>query len=706
MAASEKVKQNLERLLRPRHIAFVGGSDAAFAAQQCAELFDGPVWGVNPKRSSMGNVPCYPDVESLPEAPDAVFLATPKSSAEGIVKALAEMGAGGVACFTAGYGELGKSSEDEERRLVSAAGDMALMGPNCYGLINYTIGATLWPFGTGSSHCDRGFALVMQSGMLPANITMNDRSAPISYVISAGNQSMLAIEDYVDVLIDDTAVSAIGIYAEGIRDLNQFCQVGFRALQLGKPVVILKAGSSRIAAELSVSHTGSMSGPDDAFNALFERLGMIRVSAPVQMLETLKFLSISGPLKGDKIAAFTCSGGDAAMVADLAEHEGLVLEPPGEEVSALLKEKLPPIATVSNPLDYTTPLWGNREVMPELFAAMSADNYDGAMLVQDFPPAHIHSDNSLYRNDAQSFIEACQSAGVPGAICSDLPENMDADTRQIILRGGVTPLQGLDSGLRAISDSVRYGRMRDNVLSMQDPLPEFSSTVPFAAAKSFVWNEFDSKTALRNYGVPVPAGLSCERGDLNRAVAELQFPLALKVIDPVLPHKTDAGAVRLNLQSEAEVIRAAAELEKSVKQFDPTLVPRRFLVEEMAADAIAELIVGIRTDCQFGQLLVLGSGGTLTELVHDSVTGFVDDSAIAIRSQLEKLTASRLVEGYRGQKSGNVDEVVAAIIRICNWARDHTLTMIEMEVNPLIVTELGPVAVDALIRTVPEARIA
>ena len=318
--------ENLHRLLSPRHIAFIGGSDADFSARQCAAQFDGQVWGVNPRRETLGGMTCYGSVEDLPEAPDAVFLATPRTAATETVRQLSRIGAGGVACFTAGYGELGAAGQRAEAELVEAAGDMALVGPNCYGLVNYTNGAMLWPFGAGNHRCHQGVALIMQSGMLPANMIMNDRSVPITHVISAGNQAVLAIEDYIDVLLDDPAVAAIGLYIEGIRNIQKFADAAIKAIIANKPIVVLKAGKSSLGSQISISHTGSLAGTDQAFQALFDQLGMIRVGSPVEMLETLKFLSVSGAPKGNKLAAFTCSGGDAALVADYCDRVGLDLQ--------------------------------------------------------------------------------------------------------------------------------------------------------------------------------------------------------------------------------------------------------------------------------------------------------------------------------------------------------------------------------------------
>ena len=255
------LSKNLIRLLNPRHIAFIGGADADFSARQCADQFDGPVWGVNPKRETLGGLPCYASVADLPEAPDAVFLATPRSATIATVQQLNDIGAGGIACFTAGYAELGEQGKVEEQALIDAAGEMALVGPNCYGLINYTNGAFLWPFGAGNMRCEKGIAIIMQSGMIPANLTMNDRSVPITYVISAGNQAVLSIEDYITALVDDERVTAIGIYIEGIKSIEKFANAAIKALELNKPVVVLKAGRSKLASEITVSHTGHWLAP-------------------------------------------------------------------------------------------------------------------------------------------------------------------------------------------------------------------------------------------------------------------------------------------------------------------------------------------------------------------------------------------------------------------------------------------------------------
>ncbi|MFT5221052.1 MAG: acyl-CoA synthetase (NDP forming), partial [Gammaproteobacteria bacterium] len=612
--------ENLHRLLNPRHIAFIGGADAAFSAEQCARHFDGPVWGVNPKRETLGGVPCFASVADLPEAPDAVFLATPRSVTTQTIQQLRERGAGGVACYTAGYGELGQSGRLAEAELITAAGDMALVGPNCYGLVNYTNGATLWPFGAGDARCQSGIALIMQSGMIPANLTMNDRSVPISFVISAGNQAVLAIEDYIEVMVADERVTAIGLYIEGIKNIDKFAAAAIKALQARKPIAVLKAGSSKLASQLAVSHTGSLAGADQAFQALFDQLGMIRVASPVEMLETLKFLSVSGAPKGNRIAAFTCSGGDAALVADYCEHVGLELPQPSKQASIDLAGLLPDIATVANPLDYTTPVWGNTDIMPAVFKRMVRDGYDAAVVIQDFPPPHIHADNSFYRNDANSFAGAVTVLGIPGAVCSDLPENIDKASREIMIAAGVTPLQGIDSGLDALANACRYGTILEQLGEQVDELQRRFLEVPAKNLISLCVDEWEGKQRLQAVGVAIPNGALIAATDLDRLDSDLKFPLVVKAVSVELPHKSEAGAVQLNLQSVAELKAAVAKIQASVAKVQPTIVIESFLVESMIDDVIAELMIGVTTDAQFGQLLVIASGGVLVELIEDAVT--------------------------------------------------------------------------------------
>ena len=407
-------RDNLERLLRPRHVALIGGRDAEVVAGECARIgFKGPVWPVNPKRDEIGGHACFQRIEDLPEPPDAAFIAVPVDAAVDAVRRLNDYGAGGAVCYTAGFGELGGEGAEAERALIAAAGDMALVGPNCYGLINYLDRVALWPFAHAGSAPGYGAAIVTQSGMLSSDLTMNQRSVPLAYMISAGNQAVLRLEDFIEVLVDRDEVRAIGLHIEGLRDVRRFAVAALKAAWAGIPVVALKTGTSDIGGQLTVSHTGSLSGTDELYQALFDRFGIIRVESPAQLLETLKFLCVAGVPGGRRVAGFTCSGGGATMLADHGERLGLHFPQPGYDTAKKLCEQLPHTATVSNPLDYTTPIWGYPDKVKPVFETMLADAYDAAVTVQDYPLDGLDADKQSYLNDAACFVEATKAAGVP-----------------------------------------------------------------------------------------------------------------------------------------------------------------------------------------------------------------------------------------------------------------------------------------------------
>ena len=317
-------RRNFERLLSPKHVAFIGGTDAIVAIGEARRRgFEGAYWPVNPKRETLADIACFATVNDLPEAPDAVFLAIPAKAAVETIEKLRLIGAGGIVCYSAGFKESGDDGEILEAQLQEAVGDMALIGPNCYGVVNYLSNSALWPFAHGGDCPGYGAAIITQSGMLSSDISMNQRSLPLTHMISAGNQAVLGIEEFIDVLCENPATRAIGVHIEGLSDIAKFERAALKALAYDTPIVALKTGRSEIGSNLTISHTGSISGANELYEALFERTGVISVTNPSQLLETLKYLCILDRPKGKKIAGFTCSGGGATMLADHCANIGL-----------------------------------------------------------------------------------------------------------------------------------------------------------------------------------------------------------------------------------------------------------------------------------------------------------------------------------------------------------------------------------------------
>lgn len=692
-------RRNLQRLLDPEHIAFIGGDSADFAARLCANAgYKGRIWGVNPRRETLGGAPCFPGVDDLPEAPDAVFLAVPFENVVQTVRSLRCAGTGGVVCFTAGFRELGGEGAGRELELIEAAGDLALVGPNCQGVLNYVNRATMWPFGYPFETFDKGAAVISQSGMLCSNLTMQQRSVPFSYVISAGNQAVLGIEDYLDVLIDDAAVTAVGLYIEGLRDIARFSEVALRALKAGIPIVALKAGSSKVGAKVTITHTGSLSGSDAMYSALFDRVGVIQVETPAVLLETLKLISVSGAPAGYRLAAFTLSGGEAAILADTCEKFGLQLTQPSPRAAAELARRLPDIATVSNPLDLTTPLWGDEEKVPAVIGTLLDDGFDAALLVQDYPTPESGISGDNYHADARSFINATRLAAIPAAVCSSLPENIEEQTRRMLISSGITPLQGIDEALRAISGASKYGLRRQHAGTIQGLTAFGAAEVPAIDGALEVLDEWEGKQRLGKWRIPVPEGRLVTAEQAPMAAAELGFPVVVKLVSRRLHHKTEAGALRLDLHSDEDVNRAVSEINTSVAAYDRDIPIERYLVEKQMEDPVAELLLGIQRNPQFGLTMTLASGGTLVELVDDARLMLLPVDGNDVREALGQLKVSTLLNGYRGRPAADQEALIEHILDLVRFAIESRPLLSELDINPLMVLPGGIVAVDALMR--------
>ena len=706
---------NLERLLKPRHVAVIGGREAATVAGECARIgYRGLVWPVNPRRESIGGHRCFRNVEDLPEPPDAAFVAVPREAAVDTVARLAAMGAGGAVCHTAGFAETGEEGARLEEALVEAAGDLALIGPNCYGVINYLDRAALWPFAHGGSCPGYGAAIVTQSGMLSSDLTMSQRSVPFAFMASIGNQSVVTLADCVDVFGGYRGVRAIGLHIEEIPDVAAFSAAVGKAVCAGIPVVALKTGVSEIGARLTVGHTGSLSGDDDLYQALFDRLGVIRVTAPAQLLETLKFLCVAGVPGGDRVAGLTCSGGAAAMLADYAQVVGLRFPPPSGRAAERLAECLPHTATVSNPLDYTTPIWGLPERVRPVFETVLEDPFDVAVIAQDYPLDGLDESKGSYLNDAREFIAATRAAGVPAAVCSTLPENLDRETREMLIANGIAPMQGIREAIDAVAGAVWHGRRRERMRRDASRIgagPGAGATFEAATEASTragvdcartgpvqTIDEHRAKTRLRSAGMPVPAGRVTSARDAPDAAADLGFPVALKMSSHRLPHKTEAGAVALGISSRVEAEAAVARIRADVGRHDAGAMSDRFLVEAMVERPVAELLVHVRTDPGFGRAMTLASGGVLTELVADAVTILLPAERSELEEALGRLRVSRLLRGFRGAAPVDRSIIVDALSRLAAYLCREGNDIVEVEVNPLFVLRDRVCAVDALMR--------
>ena len=676
----------LRRLLAPRSVALIGGAwaDAAHAASGVIG-YQGELWRVHPRRANSGTQHYFRSVDELPAAPDAAFIAAPNREVPAIAAALARRGAGGFVCFAAGFSETATAAGGElTAQLLDAAGELPFFGPNCYGFINFFDGVALWPDQVVGGRRERGVALICQSGTIALNLLFNGRSLPIGYVLTVGNQTRLAVEDLIEALCADERVSAFGLYLEGVRDAQRFAQAAARAREAGKPIALVKAGRTEAATRTVRTHTGALAGADAAFDAFCAQAGIARCESLSTLCETLKIFHAGGPLRGRRVLTMGASGGDMAMTADAARGLGLEFAPIPEPAAAQLRELLSERVHVSNPFDFHTHVWFDYPRQRQMFHIAQRAGFDAVGFLIDCPPPQA-ADDSTYVKVIEEFAAALPGASTRGVVVSSLPESLSADTRELCLARGIVPLQGQRESLEALDLAGAVGERWAAGAKVALAIPR----QPPRRARSL--GEHDAKRALADFGVPLPRARLVPGSEAAAAAVELGFPVVLKAAGAALEHKSDVGGVVLNVRTAGEAAAAAQRLAS---------LSATVLVEEMIRDGVAEVLVGVSVDPQFGQLLVLGAGGVLTEMLRDSVTLLPPFTAEAIAAALGRLRMARLLDGYRGRPAGDVAALVQTALACTRYAHANLERLVELDLNPVIVRPrgLGAVAVDALIR--------
>ncbi|MBT6510305.1 MAG: acetate--CoA ligase family protein [Rhodospirillaceae bacterium] len=687
-------RKNLRKLTNARSIAFIGGASAASGIEYCRALgFQGDVWAVNPKHSELGGVPCFPRVSDLPGVPDASWIAV---STERSVDAIAELnaiGAPSAVMYTAGFTETG--DDTMERRLVEVAGDIAVVGPNCIGVVNYLDGVpvALTP-GLGTHRPQHGVALIAQSGTIIGNMVMNERSLPVSHLFSMGNQSVCEIADAIDVLADDPRVDAILLYIEGLRDGPAFAEAATRAFNQGKTIIALKAGDSEVGRELALSHTGSLAGSPELYEAFFQRLGIITVKTFPELLEMSKMFAFRGVPQGNRLMIETCSGTDSGYSADLAERHGVALPHLEENVRDAVTKVIPAIATAANPLDVTMEQWGDREAQARSLITMLGQSCDAAALVINLPSQGA---TPSYDPAIEAMIDVKAATDLPCYVITNLPEGAPTWVRELMMEHGVIVLQGLEDAFACIGQAARYVAQRQTLETAGGPDGRLLRCRPLVPDS--VLDEKTAKGMLAEAGLPVPSSQVCR--DTKSAVTAAQnmgYPAVIKGHGAALAHKSELGAVAVNLVDDAAVESAS----HTILALDGV---EAVLVEAMVQDGVAEIIIGIKRDPTLGLGLILGSGGILTELVRDTITLMLPVTPAAIADALGGLRCHALLTGFRGKPAGDIPALIGAIAGVARFAEDHADTLMELDINPVIVRPEGKgvAAVDALIRLGKEA---
>jgi acyl-CoA synthetase (NDP forming) len=681
------VTRSLDRLIRPKSIAVFGGKEARRVIEQCGKMgFKGDIWPVHPKLDEVLGYKCYRSVADLPASPDASFVGVNRQLTIEIIRDLAARDAGGAICYASGFREAVSEladGNDLQEALVTAAGEMPIVGPNCYGFINALDGALLWPDQHGMLRVDRGVAVLTQSSNIACNISMQMRGLPLAYIMTAGNQAQTGLSELAIAALEDPRVTAVGLHIEGFDSIEALQRLATRARELKKPVVTLKVGKSEAAQLATVSHTASLAGNDAVSSAVLERLGIGRVDTLPELLETLKLLHLHPPLKSLDISSMSCSGGEASLIADAGVKRKTVFRALKDEQRQPLRETLGDMVTIANPLDYHTFVWGNLEKQTRAFTEMMKGGYALNLIVLDFP-RQDRCDAADWNTTCDAVIAAAKATGAVAGIVASLGENMPEETALSLMASGVVAFSGIDEALAAAEISAGIGAIwaRPAPQPLLSALPDDGEILTIS--------ESEAKAELAKFGLVVPTGKpALTAGEAADTAETLGFPVVLKGLG--VAHKTEAGAVKLNLADRQAVLDAAERMKG---------VASGYLVEKMIARPVAEIIVGALRDPVAGLLLTIGAGGILVELLEDSAILTLPTTPEAIGAAISGLKIRKLLDGYRGGPKGDIAALAAAVAAVASYVAANATKLEELDINPIMVLPqgFGTVAADALIR--------
>ena len=669
---------SLQRLFNPQSLAVIGGGAWGQAVIQQAQKFEfaGEIWPIHPVKTEVAGLPAYRGVPDLPAPPDSAFVGINRDASIGAVERLRRAGAGGAVCFASGFAEAQAEdglAGDAQARLLRAAGEMPILGPNCYGFINALDGAIVWPDQHGLARVDRGVAILTQSSNIAINLTFQARNLPIAMMVTCGNMAQVSQADIIDALLDDDRITAIGLHIEGFTDLPGWQAVAQKAHARDIPLVALKAGRSEAARAATQSHTASLAGEDTSAEALLAFLGIGRVDTLPELLEALKLGHVCGRLDSPRIASISCSGGEASLAADLGQAHGLTFPPLTDDQTGSLRDVLGPKVALANPLDYHTYIWRDEAAMTAAWSAMHGPETALTMTIVDVPdPARADP------KDWDCAINAAIGAktGGPVAMVSSLPETMPAETAAHLMAHGVAPLQGLSEAMAAARAVVRI-------------TPSEGLLTGTVCTQFIDHGERAAKEMLRSHGLNVPRNVV--ESDLS-GLAALRFPVVAKA--DRIAHKTEQDAVILGLETPEAAKDALTRLSSS-GGFN--------FVEEMAQGGIVELLVAMTNDPAHGIMLTVGAGGTLAELWQDTQHLMLPATADQIDAAITRLRIAPLIDGYRGQPAANRNAIIDQILKLQDCVASQTDGFVEIEINPLICTPTEAVIADALWRqTYPE----
>lgn len=680
----------LARLLRPRSVAVIGASadPAKLTGRPVAYLrrhgFDGAIWPVNPRAGEIAGLPCFASIAELPGAPDAAIVLLGAVHAIGAVAELSAIGTGAAIILAGGFGESGADGAARQAALREAAGATRLLGPNTIGLVNVTDGIVLSATGALELHelPQGGVSLVLQSGGILGAVLSRAaaRGVGLARLVATGNEADLDVADILAHLAADQATRVIALYLEGLRRPEAFRDAARLAAEAGKPVVAFKVGRSEAGARAAISHTGAMAGTDRIYDAFFRACGVIRAERFADLIDIPAALAAGRRAAGRRVAVLTSTGGAGALVADAAGVAGLSLPLPDAATAARIAAPLgvAPADMAANPVDVT--LAGVRpEVYQEAIAALldSADHDAVAVVV---------GSSALANPDLAADALAAAQRGASKPLIAYVSPHAPAILSALNRRGvpAFDQPEACAAVLAALAAPARSSARPD---AAPDPGPLPAGTL----------DEAESAALFASFGVPVAEARAVatpgEAADAARALAGAEGRVVLKVRDRRIPHKSDAGGVRVGVPVAAVADEARGMLARVAAAVG--FAPEGLLVQRLAPRGV-ELILGLRREGGFGTALLLGLGGVATELFGDTSLRMLPVTREDVREMLSGLRGGTLLAGHRGAPAADMDALLDAVLAFARMGEALGPRLVEAEVNPLFAGAAGAMAADGL----------
>ncbi len=689
--------RNLEPLFAPKSIAVVGASPTSAGGRVLENIerisYAGSVYPVHPKYKEVRGLACYPSLSAIPENVDAAVLAVRTEAVPAALAEAGEVGARAAVVFATGYAEVGGKGERRQQALreIATRHDMLVCGPNCVGSLSFANASAMYVDVLPDEVSPGPVAAVCQSGTAAIAAVTSGR-LQLSHLVSIGNEAVVDAADYLSYFVDDEKTRVIVAFLEGIRSPQLFLDVARRAFEARKPLIVLKVGTSERAKVATVAHTGSLAGSDEVFDGLCEQYGIIRVRDFDEMLDIAGALSLLGARlpKGNRLGSITMSGGQVGMLFDLAGESGLAFDELQDPTREALGDVLGRDLVISNPLDAGGTA-GDNAVFTKCIELIARD--DNVDLLAVTSPALINWPRTV--QTAELTVSLSAAIDKPVIFLTSYAEAIAPKVRALLEAAGVPILPATRRGFGALGRCVRYAAHRP-ALATASPVPRQREDVTgLLSAGAGVLSEHASLQILAAYGIPVARHVLADSAEIALSVArDIGFPVALKACSPDLPHKSDIGAVRLGLGDTDSVARAYEDVLTRARAAGATNI-EGVVVAAMARGI--EMIVGTSRDPDFGPTVMVGLGGTMVETFGDVSLRIAPVSHAEANAMIETLRGAALLDGGRGESPVDKTTLADVIVALSHLAVDHCDEIAAIDINPLLVSDDGATAVDALV---------